>query len=107
MKTQYTIGAVGLAAAVLGGLFLIKGRDPATSPVPPASLSAIQAPPVAATHAAGTGAERGTQAAGSVANPGAYGRDELSEEEKKRIIEFEKSIDMIDTPSGKRPRRPL
>jgi hypothetical protein len=31
----------------------------------------------------------------------------LSEEEKKRLIEFEKSLDMIDTPSGKRPRRPF
>jgi hypothetical protein len=37
----------------------------------------------------------------------AHKEGEFSEEERKRLIEFEKSIDMIDTPSGKRPRRPF
>jgi hypothetical protein len=107
MKTQYTIGAVGLAAAILGGLFLMKGRDHTESDLPPASLPVTQAPPVAAAPAAGSGAVPGTVPAVPAANAQADEGGELSEEEKKRLIEFEKSIDMIDTPSGKRPRRPF
>lgn len=107
MKTQYTIGAACLAAAILGGLFLMKGGNSATSPVPPASLPVPQAPPLAAAHAAGSGAVPGTLPPDPMAKAGDDGEGELSEEEKKRLIEFEKSIDMIDTPSGKRPRRPF
>jgi zona occludens toxin (predicted ATPase) len=110
MKTQHTMAAAGLAAAILGGFFLMKRRDDAPSTPPPASPSVTQAPPAAtaaAAQAAGSGAVPGTVPAAPVANPGDDGSGELSDEEKKRLIEFEKSLDMIDTPSGKRPRRPF
>jgi len=115
MKTKHIMAAAGLAAAILGGFFFMKGKEDAPVAVPVRSPAAMQAPPAAtqappaaaATQVAGAGAVPGTVPPPPAADSGEAGGDGLSEEERKRLIEFEKSIDMIDTPSGKRPRRPF
>jgi hypothetical protein len=106
MKTKYILGVLAVAA-ILAGFLMKRGGDPSPpAPVAPSVTAPIPDKPVAAT--AGSGAVPGVQPPPATATvPGNDAGLQLSEEERKRLSEFEKSIDMIDTPSGKRPRRPF
>jgi hypothetical protein len=105
MKTKVIAMAAVVTAVFLAG-FLLRGGGAATGVKPPYEVAKPFPGPVESASAV-SGAVPGQAPTDAMSAPTAAGALELSEEEKKRLIEFEKSIDMIDTPSGKRPRRPF
>lgn len=105
MKTK-VIAMAAVVTAVLLAVFLLKGGGAATGVKSPQDVAKPFPGPVKSASAV-SGAVPGQAPTDASSAPADDRALELSEEERKRLIEFEKSIDMIDTPSGKRPRRPF